>query len=446
MAGRDPLRWAHRRSLALLVVAAGCGGEASGPPVPLVDDAVVERALLLSRPTHLQLGDEIRFFESRLVGQPDDGVALRRIHSASMLRARAYGRTEDGVRAEDTLRRLQALRSDDPWVWSARAAADLSNHRFQSAVTAAEAALSAASGSDATEAARLRLFDAYVAVGRYDDAEIQLGLVRDRRGFQSLVREARLLDRSGLVEPARDRLETAMRLARASAQPRLVQAWALVELGHFEHHSGSPDRAVARYLTALETAPGYGAALEGLAHIAYAVDGDLARAEQLFGLALAAGQHLDLYLPLMEIARGRSDERRAREYRDRFLVQATATDEAEALFRRPLSLVLAEGDAAELERALDYGRRDVAERRTPESLAVYAWLLHRTGNPGEASVLFEQALEWGVPEPLVFELAGLAALERGHLELGRELLDQALDAESEIGPVRVERIRAALSQ
>ena len=166
---------------------------------------------------------------------------------------------------------------------------------------------------------RLRLFDAYLATGRYEEAQALLGLPFDRSTFAFRTRAIRLQDRLGDVVGAREGMEAALEILRSYAQPRAIVAWNLVELGHFEQHSGRPDRAVGHYREALGLLPGHPAAIEGLAQVAFGFDCDLRVAEALFLKALNNGGHLDLYLRLIEVAQGAGSSDRAEGYRERYL-------------------------------------------------------------------------------------------------------------------------------
>ena len=409
-----------------------------------VTPEVLAEALSSDVPERLTMSDDLDFFERRLEERgPEDVLAQRGVVSASLLRFQTYGREADLARADKHLEALTDRYPASSSLWGTVASARLSRHDFPGAVRAAEHSVEAGGLDDV--GARLRLFNAYLATGRYEWARDLLSLPLDRDSFAYRMCAVRLQDRLGDVADARDGMEATLSLARSYAQPSAIVAWCLVELGHLEHHSGRPQRAVSRYQEALTLTPGNPAAIEGLGQVAFGFDRDLRAAEILFLKALENGAHLDLYLPLIEVAEGAGWSERALRYRQQFLTAAQADASRERLHLRSLALVLGQ-DHETLDQALRYARQDLAMRCTSEAYAVLGWVLSRMGRTQEAWMWVEAAQTRVWPEPEVDYLSGLVALEAGHIDRGRDLLSRALIAEAEIGPLKSEAIRTRLSR
>ncbi len=407
-----------------------------------VTPEVLAHALSSDVPDRMTLSDDLDFFGRRLEQRgPEDVLALRSIVSASLLRFQTYGKEADLVRAEQHLATLTDRYPASSSLWATVASARLSRHDFGGAVRAAERSVRLGGADD--EGGRLRLFDAYLATGRYEGAQDLLGLPFDRGSFAYRMRAVRLQDRLGDLAGARDGMEAALAVARSYAQPPAIVAWCLIELGHFEHHGGRPHRAVSNYREALELVPGSPAAIEGLAQVALGWDRDPRAAEALFLKALANGAHLDVYVCLIEMAEGAGWGDRAVRYRHRFLASVRADESTEKLHLRSLALVLGRQDET-LAEALQYARRDLAIRHTSETYAVLGWVLSRLGEKRGAWMWIEAAQTGVQPEPEVDYLSGLVAFDTGHPERGREFWSRALSAEAEIGPFKSEAIRARL--
>ncbi|MEE8148111.1 MAG: hypothetical protein V3T24_10940, partial [Longimicrobiales bacterium] len=338
----------------------------------LVTPEVLAQALASEVPDRLTLSDDLDFFSRRLEERgPDDVLALRRLVSASLLRFQTYGREADLARAEKHLATLTNRYPTSSSVWATVASARLSRHDFSGAVRAAERSVRVGGPDD--EGGRLRHFDTYLATGRYEGASDLLRLPFDRYSFAYRTRAVRMKDRLGDVVGARDGMEAALALARSYAQPPAIVAWSLVELGHLEHHTGRPYRAVSNYREALELMPGSPAAIEGLAQVALGWDRDLRAAEALFLKALENGAHLDVYVRLIEMAEGAGWGDRAVRYWERFLGAVRADASTERLHLRSLALILGRQDQT-LPEALRYARRDLAIRHTSETYAVLGWV------------------------------------------------------------------------
>ena len=410
----------------------------------LVAPEIQAEAISSDVPDRLTMSDDLDFFTRRLEerGQ-EDVLALRRLVSASLLRFQTYGRESDLVRAEKRLATLMDRYPTSSSLWGTLASARLSRHDFSGAVRAAERSVRVGGPDD--EGGRLRLFDAYLATGRYKEARDLLRLPFDRNSFAYRTRAARLKDRLGDETGARESMQAALAGARAYAQPPAIVAWCLIELGHLEHHGGRPRRAVSHYREALELVPGSPVAIEGLAELALGSDRDLRVAEDLFLKALENGSHLDLYVRLIEIAEDAGRSGKALHYRERFLAAAQADEATERLHLRSLALVLGREDET-LAQALRYARSDLAIRHTSETYAVLGWILSRLGQGHAAWMWIEAAQTWGQPEPEVDYLSGLVAFDTGHPDRGREFMSRALTAEAEIGPIKSEAIRALLRE
>ena len=408
----------------------------------LIDQAILREALESSTPHRLPGTDQLEFFGRRLAERGVDRVAARGLGDAYLARFQAYGRDDDLAQAESSVDLLLSRRPSDPDLWSRRAQIHLARHEFKQAEVAARRAVSAAAPEDAG-LYRLRLFDALFALGQHEAAARLLDLPADQNAFARMVRKARLLDRLGHVVEARDLMRESLTLAEAYAQPVTVLAWNHVELGHFEFHSGNPEAAVTHYREALRIAPGYPAALEGLGWLAYGVDEDAGAARSLFTRALENGGHQDLRLALAEVALFADEPARAQAEISHLQALAAGDEAARRLLAEPLALALSE---IRPDVALTLSEENVAERRTAESLAVHGWVLHNLGDHEQARDLFDEALAWGAPPPMVFYLAGRQAAEAGKLDEARRWLRTAREGEAELGPRRARQVADMLKR
>ncbi len=412
------------------------------------DDRVVGLDLLHRALSSRPLGegpmrDEVDFYESRLASREEDPLARRRLASLRLLRFRAYNRPDELAAAEGQLRFLEDRYPRDAGVAALRASLEMGRHQFPRALEASSRSARWARAGD--EGARMRLFDVKFVLGDYEEAEMLLRPRPDHPASSYLSREARILDRTGDLAGAIDRLGRVVRMADAYAQPAVVRAWARVELAKVEFHARRYEDAVGHFQEALALVPGDPGALEGLGWLAYAVDDQLAVAEALFLRSLRYGGHLDLYRVLRDIALLEGDAAASEGYRDAFLREARTDAATERLFWRPLALTLAE-DVNTLPAALVYAQEDLAQRQDQDAYAVRGWVLHRMGRAGDAEADMARALDWGVPEPTVAYLAGMAYLDGSDPARGRKLLRRALAADQELGLLVTARIRCALGE
>lgn len=411
-------------------------GAADAEPGPAVSETVRARALASSVPERPTMTDEIEHFSARAAQRPEEHFAKERLFSARMLAYRAYGDPVHLDAASEVVGELSgtaAVRTASSF--------HLATHDFSRALETAERLAE----TSAAEGVRYRLFDARWAVGEKDAAAEILDGPLDTLSTAYLSRKARVVDGAGFTEPARDLFRRVVDNVEAYAEPAPVRAWALVELGHFELHSGDPAAAVRFYEEALAVLPGSPAALEGLASVAYGVDRDLHAARDLYRKALDNGAHLDLMPTLADIEEALGNSADATRLRRSFVEAATQDGRSEAMHRRSLVFVLAEAPSTRAE-AVRQARLDLRSRQDQGAFDALAWALYKTGDVEMAWTLEERALAaGGSPPPILFR-AGLIAEAAGEGKDARRLLEEALEGRVEMAPHEVSAARATLDR
>ncbi len=335
----------------------------------------------------------IAFFERRLAHDTDNFMIGGQLVARYLMRFQVAANLEDLRRAEAVARSVIPLVSDTAGAYARLGFVYLTQHKFAEAHRAARRAV--AWNPQNQEALGL-LFDAAMATGRYAVAESALArLTPGRMPYQ--LRLAHMLTARGNLDGAYHAMDHACRqLARAQVRPQAV-AWCLTELAKIQHAREGEPSAAALYRRALGFQPGYRAALEGLADLAYA-RGGWAEAARLFR-QIAVDAHPDLYLRLAEVHRALGDSTAVGRWEGAFLRVARAPG-AEALYAHPLALYYAASPLT-LDTALAIARRDVARRPAVESWDVLSWILFRRGEFAPALAASDRARSWGAPSPTI---------------------------------------------
>lgn len=435
-----------RVSITMLALVAGGAitlpllGAADPEPAPAVGEHVLAQALASRVPERPTMSDEIEHFVARASARPGEAFSKERLFNAHMLAFRAYGDVAHLDQAGKLVHELlggatgNEGEAGSPSVAALRSAASLrlAAHDVQGALAAARQLAEISNH----ESASYRLFDALWAVGDKAAAEEILDGTLDTLSTAYLSRKARVVDGAGFTEAARDIFRGVVANVEAYAEPAPVRAWALVELGHFDLHSGDSEAAVRRYIEALDVLPGSPAALEGLASVALGVDRDLKSARDLYAKALAHGAHLDVMPTLADVEEALGNREEASRLRRAFVEAAFSDGERLAMHRRPLVFILA--DAAETrEEAVRQARLDLRARQDQGAFDALAWALYRSGDVEMAWILEERALAAGGPPPPVLFRAGLIAEAAGEASRAEELLEEALDGRVELNPQEV---------
>jgi len=372
------------------------GGAAALGVALAISRAVAPRAATVAAGDTAITSQSIAFFERRLAQDPDNFMIGGQLVARYLMRFQLAASLADVERAEAIARSVLPLVSDSAGAFARLAVVYLTQHKFAAAWAAAGRAVA---WNPRNQGALAVLFDASVATGRYAVAESTLSrLTPGRLPYQ--LRLAHMLTMRGRLDGAYHALDHACRqLARAQVRPQAV-AWCVTELAKIQHAregEGEEAAAAALYRRALQIQPGYRAAFEGLANLAYA-RGDWAEAVRLFQ-RIAVDAHPDLYLRLAEVNRALGEPAAAQGWEARFLRVARAPG-AEALYAHPLALYYAARPLT-LDTALAIARRDVARRPAVESYDVLSWVLFRRGDWAHALAASDRARSWGAPSPTI---------------------------------------------
>ena len=350
-----------------------------GPAVAATDTAITSRS--------------IAFFEQRLAHDPYNYMVGGQLVARYLMRFQVGANLADVRRAEAVARFVIPVVSDTAGAYARLGTVYLTQHKFAQAYGAARRAVA---WNPKNQEALGLLFDASVATGRYTVAESTLGrLTPGRMPYQ--LRLAHMLTAQGRLDGAYHAMDRACRqLALAQIRPQAV-AWCVTELAKIQHARDGEAAAASLFQRALAIQPGYRAALEGLADLAYARR-NWAEAARLFR-RIALDAHPDLYLRLAEVYRALGDPAAADRSERAFLRVARAPD-AEALYAHPLALYYAARPLT-LDTALAIARRDVARRPAVESYDVLSWVLFRRGDLAHALAASDRARSWGAPTPTI---------------------------------------------
>ena len=373
------------------------GGAAALGVALAISQTVAPRAGRVTASDTAITSQSIAFFEQRLVVDPDNFMIGGQLVARYLTRFHLAANLADVRRAEVIARSVLPLVSDTAGAYTRLGVVYLTQHKFAEAYDVARRAVAWNPGN---QGALGLLFDASVASGRYAVAQSALsGLMPGRLPYQ--LRLAHMLTMRGRPDGAYYALDRACRqLVVAQIRPQAV-AWCITELAKVQlarsAEEGGEGGAAALYRRALKIQPGYRAALEGLAHLAYARE-DWAEAASLFR-RIAVDAHPDLYLRLAEVQQALGQPAAAEGWERAFLRVARAAG-AEALYAHPLALYYAALPLT-LDTAVAIAQRDVARRPAIESYDVLSWVLFRRGDLAQALAASDRAQRWGAPSPTI---------------------------------------------
>lgn len=297
--------------------------------------------------------------------------------------------------SERVLEQAAALDPSNPETAAAQASLALARHQFEVALRHAQRAKALAPDLTYTDAL---VGDALIELGRYREAFAAIDrLARTRPGLAAYARVAYARELVGRPASALE----AHRLAVEAAGPRPeLKAAALAQIGELHISTGRLDAAQRAFRSALRVSPGFGSALEGLAHV-QGSRGEYRVAVRLARQAGGSGTETlgDLFLLM---GRPRSAQRqyaRAHEFARREALHGVRTDLEIAQFEA--------SHGVRLRHALALARRAHRVRPSIEADSILGWALTRNGRCEQALPYLHRSLRLGTQYAETFFRRGM---------------------------------------
>ena len=384
--------------------------------------------------TLAQQNQEISFWQQKHIAAPNQLTYKLQLASAYEQRFATYGQIKDLKMAESLLAEgLEKASVQRIFFLRALARNYISQHRFQDALQMAEAAME---HSDSKMKSTYLLFDVFMELGRYEEAEALLVKMAAKPQFQCLIRKAKWEDHKGNLTFAIARLEEAK--AQLNPQQQKGQAiWLYANLADFYGHAGRIEEAYQHYKMTLDLDPANWYAYKGLAWIAYAQDGNPAEARKIVHQVMRYNDSPDLHLFLAELYEFEGNSACAEA--EQYAFQQTSTQPAYGhMYRIPnLELLLAAGQT---QQATKLAQAEVQERPTSETYGFLSLALYRAGAVAEARELASNQVWEKTVEPVA--LLQLREVFPEDQKMQSFITEELSSAAFEIGPLTYQEIKS----
>lgn len=299
----------------------------------------------------------------------------------------------------------------------------LGQHEFQKAADAAEALNKLVPDDVLTYGF---MSDAYVELGRYDDAEKAAQWMLDLRpgNVPGLTRGAHLRELFGDHTGAVEFMDTAYR--RTADDEVEDRAWILTQIAHLSILTCRTEAAESLLQEALRLFPEYHYALARLAE-ARLQQGKTDEALDLRRRYYAAAPHpenlFELGLALERAGKGGEAKETFARFEEAARKEMTGWDNAN------IELIYYYADVANRpDEALALAKQEAARKRDVRTLEALAWAEHKSGQSAAALPTLERALSVGVKNPVTFYRAGAIASAAGNADAAKKYLEQSIGA------------------
>ena len=350
---------------------------------------------------------DIAFFKARAARDRYGAGDRARLASLLLARARATGRYEDLLSAEESAQAsLELRRGRNRGGVLVLINALTGQHRFREALASAEQ-LEVEDSTDLTIASLVG--EILLELGRYDDAARRFARIgTTTSNLAALMRLARWREVTGDVDGAhRMLLDAQARSRRAFGLSREQRAWFELRVAEFAFRYGREREGSEALARGFAVSPGD-----------YRLHAAAARHALTRGrwsdAADHAGQSLETHFDPAALAllaraeRGRGDSTAANQAIDAMVLAIRSQPGA---WHRSWSLALLDEGRAVME-VLAQSRRDLEERQDVYAWDLHAWVLYRMGDVAGAREAMTHALATGIRDPDV--LAHAAAIGTGH--------------------------------
>jgi tetratricopeptide (TPR) repeat protein len=356
--------------------------------------------------------------QTRVANGPDDPKALAALASAFLARVRETYDPTLYTRAADLLDRATALAPRDADVAIVAANLALSRHDFATALRWGEVAQAAAPARPAVYGV---LTDAYVELGRYDEAIAAAQRMVDLRpDLPSYSRVSYLRELHGDIDGA---IEAMRRAVEAGAPRAEGTAWSLVQLGNLYLAQNDLSGAEHAYADASSRVDGYVFAIAGQARVR-AARGDLSGAASLNERALQRLPVPDFVIALADLHVRLGDTSRVAQ--DAALVSAMEQLLKANGVRTDIDLALFDADHdVRLVDALAVARAEYELRPSITVAMTLAWTEYKNGDLAAAGRHAREALRLGWRDPTALGRAGQIAHAAGDADLVRRVAELA---------------------
>lgn len=419
-----------------IVVLAGCQSR----PEPITDAADYKAYMTAKSNSSLRslqlINKEIEFWSERLKhGISDDPVSRVKLAGLHAARFKVGGNIAD-IHASDSLYLLAnpLIKIASSSVYRALAANCITQHKFQEANLYLDTAL--AMGDDKFLSLLMRC-DVSIELGDLPAARKALGRIKEKRDFDYLIREAKLLDHEGKLDAAIARIEKAVKQVASSNNDKLF-CWAKTTLGDFYGHANRLTEAYHCYLEVLKKDPEDFYALKGIAWLAFSHDKKLNDAKRILNYLSIVHPIPDYDLMLAKIAdyEGQKEVKQACLHK---FSDAIADSKYGDMYNKYAFYLFT--DENRNDRALAIAEKEVINRPTPQSFDLLAWAKFNSGKRDEALRIAKNFVENKNFEPDAFYHLGVIYLSCGNRSKGRRFLKEAQNSAFELGPVMVNQIR-----
>jgi lipopolysaccharide biosynthesis regulator YciM len=381
-----------------------------------------------------KINQEIDFWQSRLQADTGSFVNMSEIASYQLRLFKATGNIACLKAGDSLLKRSSAkLNNTSPELLYSLSQTCVTQHQF---LQSAQYIASAEKAKGDLYTIRLLEFDTYMELGKFVEAYKSLESLKDKSGFDYIIRRAKWEDHKGNLDRAIVLMEKAFE--KVKDKNKNLYSWVLSNLSDMYGHAGRVQEAYNGYISVLKKDPANLYCLKGIAWIAYSHDNNTKEAKRILQFILSQTQMPDLKLKLAEIAETEGDlEEKEKQIKE--FVAIVAKPVYGDMYNKYLINIYTE-ETGEYQKAHTIAERELNNRFTPETCDWMAWVYYKKGDKKTALEFAKGYVNKMTFEPdAILHTAHIYAAN-GKTNEAKQMLEECLESSFEIGPLATKRV------
>ena len=421
--------------LSLILIAASCinKNKISDP-----DDYEVFMKPGIIRQQVSNSGEQLKFWEQRLQKDTGNFIDMLEMARCHLHIFKTEGNVAHLAIADSLMKRSsEKLNDTDPEILFALSQTSITQHQFRQANDYNQ--MAGETGGDKF-IHHLLGFDTKVELGELMIASKEIERLKDKSGFDYLIRKSKLEDQQGNLEEAIKLMEQAFEKVKNGSKS--LYCWALSNLADMYGHAGRIQEAYNAYIKVLQKDSNYIYALKGIAWIAYSHDHDSKEAKRIIQYIISQTNMPDLWLQLAEIEEWEGNDNEKLEWITRFINEVKKPGYGDMYNKYLIELYT--NELNDLGKALELADKEIINRATPETYDWLAWVYYNKGDIQQAFLIANNYVYKRNFEPDALLHTALIFSAAGKKDKARELLEECLAGSFELGPVKTKFIQEQL--
>lgn len=311
----------------------------------------------------------------------------------------------------------------------------ITQHRFKEAK---ELLMLAYSISGETNDIHLMLFDVCLELGQYKEAEAHLAKTENFADFNYLTRLAKWKDYKGDLDATIHYMEKALEIA-VNTNKKDIKVWMYTNLADYYGHAGRIKDSYDFYLKTLAIEPTNAYAKKGIAWITYSYENNPVEALRILNTIDGNNQSPHYHLLKAEIAEYQQDDNLKNQEIQAYLKESSKQPYG-VMYNSYTANVLAEETTNHM-KALELAKQEVAQRPTPQSYDLMAYIYYLKGEHKKALEIASKHVVNQTYEPTAQLHIAQIYKANNMIAEAKEIKEELLEAKYELGPLAYKQIR-----